>query len=159
MWHLLPLSLERSASAYQWERFIERWIGGNMRKLLLLIAIAGWGALFGCGSAMAQSIEGRWLNAGSNGQGVQYQWNVVFAGNGALQTVMDVGVPGMMGSGVTHCQGSYQFDGQLLQTQGSCVVCPAGGACVPGSPLQLGGPVEFQNPYTFSIGGDVFRRQ
>jgi hypothetical protein len=130
-----------------------------MQKPILWLAFIGWSAFFGCGSAMAQNIQGRWLNAGSNGQGAQYQWHVFFAGNGALQTEMDVAAPGTQGSGVTRCQGSYQFDGQTLQTQGSCVVCPAGIACVPGPPLQLYGPVEFQDPYTFSIGGDVFRRE
>jgi hypothetical protein len=131
-----------------------------MRKLLLLIAIAGWAALFGCGSAMAQSIQGRWVNAGNTAQGGQYQYHVFFAGNGALQTEADISAaPGTLGSGVTRCQGSYQFDGQTLQTQGSCVVYAAGGGSAPGPPIQLYGPVEFQDQNTFSIGGDVFRRE
>lgn len=131
-----------------------------MRKFIFLsFVLTGWSALFACEGAMAQSLEGRWMNVGNNGQGSQYAYYVSFAGNGALQTEMDIAASGGIGSGVTRCQGSYQFNGQLLQTQGSCVVCPAGTGCVQGPPLQLGGPVQFQNSVTFSIGGDVFRRQ
>lgn len=131
-----------------------------MRKLFLLIVIVGWGAIFGCGSAMAQSLEGRWLNVGSTMQNGRYALHVFFAGNGTLQSEMGIEAPGTQGSGVTRCQGRYQFDGQTLQTRGSCVVCPAGGmGCVQGPPLQLGGPVQFQDPYTLNISGDIFRRE
>jgi hypothetical protein len=131
-----------------------------MRKLLLLIVIAGSGAMFGGGSASAQSLEGQWLNVGSAMQGAQYALHVFFAGNGALQYEMGIESPGGQGSGVTRCQGRYQFDGQNLQTEGSCMVCPASGiGCVQGPPLQFGGPVQFQDPYTLSISGDIFRRE
>ena len=93
--------------------------------------------------------------------GSQYAYTVFFAGNGAFQSEMATsGVPGMPGSrGVTRCQGSYQFNGQNLATRVNCVACPAGGACVQASPIQIGGPVQFLDQNTFNIGGDIFRRQ
>ena len=73
-------------------------------------------------------------------------------GNGALQYQMAVrAAPGTgLSGGVTLCQGNYQFDGQMLMTRLNCQN---------GMPAQLGGPVQFLDPNTFNIGGDIFRRQ
>jgi hypothetical protein len=122
-----------------------------MRKLLLWIAIAGWSSVFGCGGAMAQNIVGQWLNVGQTAQG-DYALTLFFGGNGALQYQMAVrAAPGTgLSGGVALCEGDYQFDGQTLMTQLSCQN---------GMPVQLGGPVQFLDPNTFNIGGDIFRRQ
>jgi hypothetical protein len=122
-----------------------------MRKFVLLFAIAGWSSVFGCGGAMAQSIVGQWLSVGQTAQG-DYALTVFFGGNGALQYQMAVrAAPGTgLSGGVTLCQGNYQFDGQMLMTRLSCQN---------GMPAQLGGPIQFLDPNTFNIGGDIFRRQ
>jgi hypothetical protein len=133
-----------------------------MRKfMVLLFVLAGWSSLFACEGAMAQELVGQWIHIDNNlAGGARGSFTVAFYPNGTLQSQIAVAAgPGMSGSGITNCSGNYQFNGQLLQTQGSCVVCPAGGGCVPGPPMQLGGPVQFEDENTINIAGDVFRRQ
>jgi hypothetical protein len=122
-----------------------------VRKLVLLFTLICCSALFGGESVMAQSLEGQWLNVGQYAQG-DYALTVYFAGNGALQYQMAIrAAPGTGGtSGMTLCQGNYQFDGQTLMSRLSCQN---------GMPAQLGGPVQFQDENTVSISGDIFRRQ
>jgi hypothetical protein len=116
-----------------------------------IVALGYTSALLVCGSAVAESIQGRWVSSGYAEGGSQYIVTVFFAENGRLEYLRTIAAEsGTFGSEVTRCGGTYQFDGQSLQTRGTCEN---------GMPLQLDGPVQSIGRNTINISGEIFQRR
>ena len=119
-----------------------------MRKITIIAFLSVCCTFASYGTAMAQEIIGTWSGVGGTSMG-QYAHSMRFFPNGGLQTEM--AVAGSGGSGVINCQGSYQYDGQILITHVSRCNGPGAG--------DHGGPVIFDGPNVFTWGDTTYRRQ
>ena len=114
-----------------------------MRKIIAIAFLSVCCAFASYGIAMAQEIIGTWLGVG-NYPLLKYASTLRFFPNGALQTEL-------AGNEVVNCEGSYQYDGQILITHVSRCNGPGGG--------DHGGPIIFNGPNVFTYGDTTYRRQ
>jgi hypothetical protein len=129
-----------------------------MRKISLMLVMAMCSVLGNHGSACADGIVGAWLGIGVATVGGRFAHTLRFFPNGALHTeVMTSSAPMFpKGSGVTTCQGTYRFDGHVLQMYLSACAARFG----PVQAVQLPpAPIHFNDPNTFIFGGITYRRR
>jgi hypothetical protein len=123
-----------------------------LKKFGLLLALGLSFAVLSPELASAQSLEGRWYNTGRSSFGSNYTAHVMFSRNGTMQYEMAAAPsPGANGS-VNQCQGRFDFDGQMLATEGTC----SNGLRFDSS--MIGGPLQVIDNNTITISGDVWRR-
>jgi hypothetical protein len=126
-----------------------------MRKFVFLVVVSACCALTDYSNAQAQQIVGSWLGTGVSSLGGNYAAFMRFFGNGGIQFQLAVSASPQMpqGSGVTNCQGNYQFNGQILTIRYSACDRPIGVS------MTQGGPIYFQGPNVFTWGDTTFERQ